>query len=885
MTSGAPALRRCSARVLVASGIALTLGVAANPDAAAAGVEGCPAQPVTRIAGTLVDSHHDLRPPDNRTYDLRGVTATDVPFTTTDPFVFGEERQSRYLCARGGTVQGSPLVTQMPRTYVKQKYQGHGLHAEGIDGHGYVVDGVRIDNAEDGIGPLGDGFVLRNAYLSNIRDDCVENDFLSAGRIEDSLLDGCYMGLSTQLVSFVAQTFPTSNLGPVVLDRVLMRLKPLPELVGGTIGITHNRLWKGRLSPIFVRDSVLLVEEAGIATTQPFPPGFTAQNVTLVWLGSGPYPAAVPPGVTVTTDAGVWESAREEWLERHGHEPLPDHPSLVRSAESGDGWTRLTWTLGSGAGGYRIKRSVGSGGPYETVAELGPAARSHVDTDVANGTRYFYVASSIGAQGESVDSNEAIAVPVSDDAGVPAMPQNVVATADPTDYGRDTNYDQAPIDLTWNHVAGAEEYVVRQGTQPGIYTREIVVQGNSFTDVSRAAGTTFHYQVVARNRHGAGPPSADVSATPVAHVRTLPAPRFRPAVAGDGRVALSWLHAREPAGDSVYTIKRATAPGGPYEPVASVEDDVVYTDTGLTNGVTYHYVVQVTDGSGSSPSSEEIHETPQAAPVIPDAPSALTASAEGNAVRLEWDGVDLATHYTVARATSADGPFEPLYQLVPGPSYTDYGIEPGRRYAYRVSALNSFGQSAPGPAAEVSVGALDHHPPSVAVTGVEDGADYVIGAVPKPGMRAHDAGGIAARDEELRRPATATGAGRYSYVASARDVGTNESIVHAMFRVRYRFSGFRGPLRHPDRTFSPDEPIPIVFRLTDAHRRPVNGAGYEVLVDGVPAAEWPSGHERAGSGTYGFVLDPRLLSEEMHTLTLRLDDRTAHRTTFRLQRS
>ena len=44
--------------------------------------------------------------------------------------------------------------------------------------------------------PLGDGFVLRNAYISNVRDDCVENDVLSGGLIEDSLFDGCYMGLS-----------------------------------------------------------------------------------------------------------------------------------------------------------------------------------------------------------------------------------------------------------------------------------------------------------------------------------------------------------------------------------------------------------------------------------------------------------------------------------------------------------------------------------------------------------------------------------------------------------------------------------------------------------------------------------------------------------------
>lgn len=89
------------------------------------------------------------------------------------------------------------------------------MQGSGVDGHPYVVDGLRVDRAEDGFAPLGDGFALRNAYLSNIRDDCVENDFFSGGRIEDSLLDGCYTGIS---VDSTVRTFaPSPEL--VVLDR------------------------------------------------------------------------------------------------------------------------------------------------------------------------------------------------------------------------------------------------------------------------------------------------------------------------------------------------------------------------------------------------------------------------------------------------------------------------------------------------------------------------------------------------------------------------------------------------------------------------------------------------------------------------------------------
>ena len=119
---------------------------------------------------------------------------------------------------------------------------------------------------------------------------------------------------------------------PIVLDRVLMRLKPLPDPVvpRSLDGLEHNRLWKlaQNILPIVVRNSVLMVEERGAANNQPFPADFAAENVTLVWLGGGNYPAQIPRGVTVVTDLGVWERAREDWLTRHGYPLTPDYPGL-----------------------------------------------------------------------------------------------------------------------------------------------------------------------------------------------------------------------------------------------------------------------------------------------------------------------------------------------------------------------------------------------------------------------------------------------------------------------------------------------------------------------------------------------------------------------------
>jgi subtilase family serine protease len=87
----------------------------------------------------------------------------------------------------------------------------------------------------------------------------------------------------------------------------------------------------------------------------------------------------------------------------------PDTPAGL-TARPADSQVLLAWTAALGAIKYNVKRSLTSGGPYVTIAfdVMGPA---YVDTDVVNGTRYYYVVSAQNTLGESGDSNEASAVP------------------------------------------------------------------------------------------------------------------------------------------------------------------------------------------------------------------------------------------------------------------------------------------------------------------------------------------------------------------------------------------------------------------------------------------------------------------------------------------
>jgi cellulose 1,4-beta-cellobiosidase len=116
---------------------------------------------------------------------------------------------------------------------------------------------------------------------------------------------------------------------------------------------------------------------------------------------------------------------------------------------------------------------------------------------------------------------------------------------------------------------------------------------------------------------------------PAGSVVTAPAaPTGLSAATGNGSVTLSWTAS---GGATSYTVKRATQTGGPYTAIATTSgaSSTNYTDSGLTNGTTYYYVVSASNSSGTSANSAQLAATPMAPPAF-----TLSAAASPNPVSL-----------------------------------------------------------------------------------------------------------------------------------------------------------------------------------------------------------------------------------------------------------
>jgi hypothetical protein len=196
----------------------------------------------------------------------------------------------------------------------------------------------------------------------------------------------------------------------------------------------------------------------------------------------------------------------------------------------------------------------------------------------------------------------------------------------------------------------------------------------------------------------------------------------------------------------------------------------------------------------------------------------------------------------------------------------------------------------------------DITPPMVNVTGVSQGANYILGAVPAAGCSTTDAGsGVAVNAELSLSGGTANHVGFFTATCSGgKDVAGNVAApVSVSYTVSYRWHGFLSPEDHHNR-FEAGDTIPILWRLSDTRRRKagslssVTSLQVAANTDCTGAAEAkpfnPVSQGNKGLRYYSFFSvfefewKTKGLSEGCYSIVLSLDDGSKHSEVIKLRR-
>jgi fibronectin type 3 domain-containing protein len=206
-------------------------------------------------------------------------------------------------------------------------------------------------------------------------------------------------------------------------------------------------------------------------------------------------------------------------------------------------------------------------------------------------------------------------------------------------------------------------------------------------------GTTYYVVVTAANSSGESGESGEKSVIPIPALQPPDKPSGVSAAGGNQQVVLGWS---EVPNATAYNIYYRTSPGVTKNNGIKVAGVTApYTVTGLSNGVTYYFVVTAVNSAGEGPESSEKYATPLATPQPPPKPSGIIVSGGDQKVTVQWNAVPTATYYNIYYSTSP-GVTKTNGLTIPNVTSPRVvtGLTNGTPYYFVVTAGNAGGEGA-----------------------------------------------------------------------------------------------------------------------------------------------------------------------------------------------
>jgi len=368
-------------------------------------------------------------------------------------------------------------------------------------------------------------------------------------------------------------TFDNVSAGPlpVVIPAPGTPSAPSPTSGAANLGVSMPLTWASSDATSYDVRFGTTNPPAQVATSisaATYPVSSLQQGVTYYW-------QIVAKNVTGTTAGPVWAFSTQA--------PPPSAPSTpAPSAGSSNlpASVALSWTA-SGAASYDV--FVGTTNPPAQAAS-NLATSNYSASGLAQGTTYFW-------QVVAKNSTGSTAGPVWSFSTVPATP---ATPASPAPLSGATNLTGTTIALSWT-ASGATSYDVAFGTTNPPAAVASNLPAAAYAASGLTAGTTYYWQVIAKNAGGstAGPVWSFSMLVAPPSAPTLPSPVSSATDVAAAATTLAWTS----SGASAYDVYFGTT-----NPPAQVAADLLassYASAALQQGTAYYWQVVAKNAGGT----------------------------------------------------------------------------------------------------------------------------------------------------------------------------------------------------------------------------------------------------------------------------------------------
>jgi hypothetical protein len=324
--------------------------------------------------------------------------------------------------------------------------------------------------------------------------------------------------------------------------------------------------------------------------------------------------------------------------------------------------------------GQGLERSVGSNSNYTLLTDEDPNVTTFTDTQLIDGTKYYYRVRAFNTGGFSAYSNE----------------RSAITTLNSPNALTAITVSSSQISLSWTDNSAAETgFKIERSPVDNLHFAQIATVGanvRAFTDSGLAESTKYYYRVRAYNALVNSTYSSEKNATTLSNLPLAPS-GLTASVVSSSKISLAWSDNSN--NETGFIISRKTGSGGTYADIHTTSENITtWSDTAVVDGTQYYYKVRATNSAGDSPNSNEVNGIALLA-----APTAFAATAiSSSQISLSWtDNSAAETGFKIERSPVDNLHFTQVATVGTNVStFTDSGLAESTKYYYRVRAYNAL---------------------------------------------------------------------------------------------------------------------------------------------------------------------------------------------------